>query len=270
MATAYMNMDFTTIFTSACGNCAPDTIALHEGLPSSALSWKSIRLRVSKKMKALSEEKWYVDAFSATETLDAEARQTNVPSEDQAFSRDPLEQQAFSAAPPASSDQYCQETKAVSAIVDACTALSAGIIGGECIQACGEAIAAHEAVEQQIVVSRYAVTRRRNRTTKLVTRSAIGKRYLLAREKDDTMNFARFAARELGFRSSRDVLKAARMFVKRCVLLAQSNKMEITTVGKGRGHFGSTIRTTLHRRKRAHGLQGRPTLCPELREVAII
>ena len=75
---------------------------------------------------------------------------------------------------------------------------------------------------------------------------------------------AAFALKHYGYKSSEDVPKRVREFLKRCLELVSTHP-SIERVGHGSWRVcGRTMRTSWDKRRRRHGLQGRPIYCPEL------
>ena len=56
---------FVVFLTSAEGNCAPDCAAVHDGQPSSLVSWKAIRKVASRGLLRLRDEPWFENTWRA-------------------------------------------------------------------------------------------------------------------------------------------------------------------------------------------------------------
>ena len=59
-------------FTVAQGDCGPDAVALHTGLPSDPATWKSIRLAVADHMCSLQHIEWFRACFCSCQEYDPE------------------------------------------------------------------------------------------------------------------------------------------------------------------------------------------------------
>ncbi len=310
VASAYLNLGFAVAFTTTCGNCAPDTVAIHEGLPSAPLSWKRIRLRVSATMKALSSQHWFVEAYRAVECVDnggeEKKKATLSASDDPRDGADDLfacgvdelfvEDGAASSRVVLVAEEAAASSRMalgievglgddggkgevdakVGALVAAasCSYLSAGAVHANCALACSKAMSEEERAKikqsslGKVNAHMNSISARQHKSTLLNVRAAIGDRFLQSIAEDPSLTPGLFCARNFGYQVVREVPKSVRVFLTRCVALARSRSQEMSIVGKGYRKHGTTIQIVHVKRRRAHGLQGRPPLCPELREAA--
>ena len=70
IAAFYAEQGRAVHFTEASGNCAPDTIALHEGKPSTPSTWRVIRHSVATAMCDLRHKLWFREAFKSAAEFD--------------------------------------------------------------------------------------------------------------------------------------------------------------------------------------------------------
>ena len=61
----YGSQGYVVFFTEACGNCGPDTVCCHLGLPHTPASWKKIRREVHDSLLKLRSEAWFLAAFKS-------------------------------------------------------------------------------------------------------------------------------------------------------------------------------------------------------------
>ena len=59
----YGRLGYVVIFTVAQGDCGPDTIAVHQGVPSTPTSWKRIRRVTHDALLRLRGEPWFYDSW---------------------------------------------------------------------------------------------------------------------------------------------------------------------------------------------------------------
>lgn len=72
IAAYYAEQGRAVQFTEAFGNCAPDTIVLHEGLSSTPSTWRMIRHKVANAMCELRHKLWFREAFKSAAEFDHE------------------------------------------------------------------------------------------------------------------------------------------------------------------------------------------------------